>query len=105
MNFGAAFRLRVEAMPTVEFTRHLHAFFPQLRGQAMDVPGSTVAEVLRAIEQFAPGFLSYVCDERGRLRPHVNVFVEEERVVDREQLSDRVEPHTQIFVLQSLSGG
>ena len=52
-----------------------------------------------------PGFAFYVCDERGRLRQHVNIFVEEERVVDRRALSDPVEPESRVFILQALSGG
>jgi len=32
---------------TVELTHHLYAFFPSLEGRKLEVPGETVAEVLR----------------------------------------------------------
>jgi hypothetical protein len=92
-------------MPKVELTRHLYTFFPHLRGRELNVEGTTVAEVVRAIEAIAPGFAFYVCDERGRLRTHVNIFIEEERIVDRARLSDPVKPESRVFILQALSGG
>jgi sulfur-carrier protein len=92
-------------MPRVELTRHLYAFFPHLRDQEIVVEASTVAEVVRAVDEIAPGFGFYVCDERGRLRTHVNVFIGDERVVDRERLTDRVGPDSRVFILQALSGG
>jgi hypothetical protein len=92
-------------MPKVELTRHLYQFFPQLEGRELLVDAATVADVVREIDRIAPGLAFYVCDERGRLRQHVNIFVEEESVVDRERLSDRVRPESRVFILQALSGG
>lgn len=92
-------------MAKVELTRHLHAYFPRLASGEIIVEGSTVAEVVQALERLAPGFAFYVCDERGRLRTHVNIFVEQERVADRHKLSDRVEPGSRVYIMQALSGG
>lgn len=92
-------------MVKVELTRHLYAFFPALEGQELRVEADTVAEVVRELERLAPGFAFYVCDEIGRLRQHVNIFVGEERVADRHRLSDRIEPGKSVFILQALSGG
>jgi hypothetical protein len=92
-------------MAQVELTRHLHEFFPQLKGKQIFVEASTVAEVVAEMEKIAPGFAFYVCDERGNLRKHVNIFVEEERITDRIRLTDRVEPNARVFIMQALSGG
>lgn len=92
-------------MARVELTRHLYAFFPRLEGRALEVPGETVAEVVAGIEALAPGFAFYVCDELGRLRQHVNIFVGTERVSDRHGLTDRVGPASRVLILQALSGG
>lgn len=92
-------------MAEVQLTPHLFEFFPALRGRCLEVSGGTVAEVLRGLEAIAPGFGFYVCDERGRLRQHVNIFVGNERVSDRATLSDPVQPGSRIFILQALSGG
>jgi hypothetical protein len=90
---------------TVKLTPHLFSFFPALAGKRLDVPGETVADIVRGLEGMAPGFAFYVCDERGRLRQHVNIFVGEERITDRATLTDRVEPTARVFILQALSGG
>ncbi len=92
-------------MATVELTRHLYQFFPQLEGKQLDVSATTVAEVVRELERLAPGFAFYVCDERGRLRKHVNIFVDELSVGDRATLGDAVQPGSRIFIMQALSGG
>jgi hypothetical protein len=92
-------------MARVELTRHLHKFFPQLEGREIVVEASTIAEAVQALERLAPGFAFYVCDERGRLRAHVSIFIEQERISDRHKLSDRVEPNSRIFIMQALSGG
>lgn len=92
-------------MAKVELTRHLYAFFPALEGREISVQAATVAEVVREMERAAPGFAFYVCDERGRLRTHVNVFVDDQLIVDRARLSDPVRPDSTVFILQALSGG
>jgi hypothetical protein len=92
-------------MAVVELTKHLHQFFPKLAGRKLSIEGATVADVVRGIDALAPGFAFYVCDERGRLRQHVNVFVGEQRVTDRATLSDPVAPDERVLILQALSGG
>lgn len=92
-------------MAKVELTRHLFAFFPQLEGRELTVEAASVADVVRALEQLAPGFAFYVCDERGRLRIHVNIFVDADRIADRARLSDPVGPDSRVFIMQALSGG
>ena len=92
-------------MPTVELTSHLVAFFPALRGGPLSVEATTVAEVVRALEALAPGFAFYVCDEAGRLRQHVVVYVGDERIKDRGTLSDPVGPAARVLIVQALSGG
>jgi sulfur-carrier protein len=90
-------------MAQVTLTRHLQRFFPSL--EAGEVAGATVREVIDALERRHPGFASYVIDEAGRLRRHVNIFVGEEPVRDRERLSDPLSPDARVFILQALSGG
>lgn len=92
-------------MAKVELTTHLFTFFPELKGRDLIVEARTVAEVVREMEAIAPGFAFYLCDELGRLRQHVNIFVDQERVMDRARLGDRVEPDSKVFIAQALSGG
>lgn len=96
---------RFDRMVRVELTRHLYTFFPKLKGEELVVQARSVAEVVRELERIAPGFAFYVCDERGSLRRHVNVFIEEDMIADRKHLSDAVKPGDRVFILQALSGG
>ena len=92
-------------MPTVEVTRHLYRFFPALENRPLRVPAGSVAEVLRAVDEIAPGFSDYVLDERGALRRHVNLCVNDAMVIDRRTLSDRVADNATVYIFQALSGG
>ena len=91
-------------MPGIRFTAHLQRFFPELQ-QGVQVQGQTVAEVVAALERRYPGMADYLIDERGTLRKHVNIFIDDDLVTDRDQLSDRITDSHRIFIFQALSGG
>jgi sulfur-carrier protein len=91
-------------MPRVVLTQHLQRFFPTLQ-RTEEVAGATVREVITELDRRFPGFALYVVDETGRLRRHVNVFVHDEPICDREALTDAVSPGDEVFILQALSGG
>jgi sulfur-carrier protein len=90
-------------MAHVTFTRHLQRFFPDLR--ECEVEGTTVRAVIDGLERMHPGLASYIVDETGRLRRHVNIFVGDEPIADRAALSDALAPDANVFILQALSGG
>ena len=92
-------------MPTVEMTSHLFRFFPQLKDRKITVPAGSVAEVLQEINKLACGFSDYVLDDRGALRRHVNISINNTIVIDRKTLSDRVPEDGTIYIFQALSGG
>ena len=90
-------------MPQVSFTRHLLRFFPTLAEG--DIPGATVREVIDELDRRYPGLGAFIMDETGRLRRHVNVFVGDEPIMDRDSLADKLSPTDSVFILQALSGG
>ncbi len=92
-------------MVTVELTRHLYTFFPHLQGQAIAVEALTIGQVLGELEKLAPGIGFYLCDEAGRLRTHVNVFIGNDMIRDRRRLSDGVQAGDKVTIRQALSGG
>lgn len=100
--FGAIW---LNHMPTVELTQHLYRFFPQLENQTITVPAGSVAQILKAVDEIAPGFSDYVIDERGALRRHVNLCINDTVVVDRKTLSDRVQDDGTVYIFQALTGG
>jgi molybdopterin converting factor small subunit len=69
------------------------------------VEGGTVRQALDALFAGQPALRSYIVDDQGRLRRHVNVFVNDNAIADRAGLSDPVAPGDEIFILQALSGG
>lgn len=92
-------------MPSVEMTQHLYRFFPQLENRAITVPAGSVAEILCAVNEIAPGFTDYVLDEQGALRRHVNLCINDTIVIDKKTLSDRVPDDGTVYIFQALSGG
>jgi molybdopterin synthase sulfur carrier subunit len=67
----------------------------------LTLEGDTVGELLQALEQEQPALEGWVLDERGVLRPHINVFVN----------GEPAEPDTpagaddRIEILPAISGG
>jgi hypothetical protein len=92
-------------MPSVEMTQHLYRFFPQLENRTITIPTGSVAEILRAVNEIAPGFTDYVLDEHGALRRHVNLCINDTIVIDKKTLSDRVPDDGTVYIFQALSGG
>ncbi|MEN3353287.1 MAG: sulfur-carrier protein [Betaproteobacteria bacterium] len=89
-------------MPRVVFTSNLqrHVTCPE-----RDVSGTTVAQALEAVFAEAPQVREYVLDEHGHVRKHVAIYVDGQRIADRERLTDAVGPASEVYVLQALSGG
>ena len=64
--------------------------------------GATIDEVLGHLDQQFPGIRFRVVDEQGRLRKHMNVFVNQERTRD---LATPLGPDDELTIMQALSGG
>ena len=71
----------------------------------LDRPCATVQEVLAALGARHPGVLDRVMDERGVLRPHVNVFVGDDSIRFIGGLQARVPENAVITILPAVSGG
>lgn len=69
------------------------------------VPAGSVASVLAEIDKVAPGFSDYILNERGALRPHVHISVNDSVLIDKKTLSDRVPENGTVYIFQALSGG
>jgi sulfur-carrier protein len=89
-------------MAVIRFTTHLVRHRPV---RAVDAHGATVAEVLERGLSDDPLLRGYVLDEQGRLRKHVNIYLDGALITDRMRLSDPVRDESEIYVLQALSGG
>ncbi|EWH09528.1 hypothetical protein DS2_11873 [Catenovulum agarivorans DS-2] len=92
-------------MPKVKITSNLHRFFPILADDNLNLAGQSVSEVIQNIEKLAPGFTNYIMDERGAVRRHVVICIDEEFIVDRKNLSDKITEANTLYVFQALTGG
>ena len=90
-------------MPEVSFTSNLKRFFPTL--ETTEVQNLTINEILDEVNNKYPGIKDYIVDEHGQLRKHVNIFIDNELIKDKEFLSDKVQPGNSVYFMQALSGG
>jgi molybdopterin converting factor small subunit len=70
-----------------------------------DVQGATVAEALEAVFAQNNRLRSYVLDDQGEVRKHMNIFVDGALLRDRVRQSDKIDADTEIHIIQALSGG
>ena len=66
-----------------------------------ELEGSNVVELLRALESRHPGTSGWILDERGRIRRHINVFVNGEAGREETPVAER----DHVDVLPAISGG
>ena len=86
-------------MPVVR----LRAPLSELAGgkRELELDGSTVGEVLQALEREHPGVKGWILDERGSIREHINVFVNKDYGREDTAVGDQDRVH----VLPAISGG
>ena len=90
-------------MIKVKFTANLKRFFSDL--EAFDLRASSVSEALDIIDAKYPGIKDYIVDEQGKLRQHVNIFIDNQSVKDKINLRDKLSPGDEVHIIQALSGG
>ena len=88
-------------MTTIRFTSNIqrHVSAPDL-----EIEATTVADALNHYFDRYPEVRSYVLD-KGAVRHHMLVLADGLSITDRRHLSDPVQPDTEVFVFQALSGG
>ena len=90
-------------MPIVKFTYALRRFFSGLK--ETPAHGTSIKEVLNEMEASYPGIKSYIVDDQGSLRNHVNIFIDGQLISDRVLLTDAFSGNSEIYIMQALSGG
>lgn len=68
-------------------------------------PCESVADALGALGSRYPGVVDRVLTEQGELRPHVNLFVDNENTRHTDGLRTPVSDHCTITILAAISGG
>ena len=73
--------------------------------ETISVNARTVDEALNALEQAHPGIKARVCDDAGKLRRFVNVFVAEEDIRFLEGQATPVKDGELIDIVPAIAGG
>ena len=94
--------IRGHGLPKIHFTSNLQRY---VSCSSLDASGATVGAALNVVFEEVPALRSYLLDDHGRLRRHVNIFVNGDPVRDRIKLSDALNPDDEVYVFQALSGG
>jgi molybdopterin synthase sulfur carrier subunit len=88
----AAVRIRIAAL--------LHSYTGGLK--IIEVEAPTVGEAIAALDRRFPGLAFRVIDEQQQIRPHINIFLGEDKVSD---LDTPLTTGAEIYVVGALSGG
>ena len=92
--------LTVRVYVTEMLVRHLNTR-PELT-----VDAKNLGDLLNEIERKYQGFRDSICDESGRIRTYINVFVNGQNVrQDPESLSTPLSDGDEVYILASVAGG
>ena len=67
--------------------------------------GATVGDLLDALDQRYPGLKEQICDDDGRIRRFVNVFVNGRNVRDVDGEETALLPGDEVGVMPAMAGG
>lgn len=73
--------------------------------ECVQVEGATAREAIDALIAAHPALRRFVLDDATRLRQHVNIYINDELIGDREQLSDAIRSGDRVYILPAVSGG
>ena len=89
-------------MAKVHFTSNLrrHVDCPSVEVMAKNVH-QALAQAFAKNERLK----TYVLDDQGHLRKHMRILVDGQAIKDLEKFNDAVQPTSEVWVMQALSGG
>lgn len=73
--------------------------------ERVNVQAATAREAIDALIDIHPPLRQFVLDDAYRLRQHVNIYINDELIADRNDLSDGVEDGDTLYILPAVSGG
>ncbi|MEO6545122.1 MAG: MoaD/ThiS family protein [Nitrospiraceae bacterium] len=68
----------------------------------MQVEGSTLADILAALDRRFPGIRFRIITEQDTIRPHIRIFVNEQQILS---LTAPLRQEDRIYIVCALSGG
>lgn len=92
-------------MITIELPRALGVELESGTAVRLEHKSATVREALAELGRISPAALDRVMNEKGELRQHVNVFVNDENIRFLDGLSSEIPDGSTVYVLAAISGG
>lgn len=90
---------------TVRIPSYLAAFAEGRNSIVVDASPATAGGVLRSLWTLHPALRDRILDEKGELRQHINVFVDNESVRFAGGLATPVLDGSEILIVPAVSGG
>jgi molybdopterin converting factor small subunit len=88
---------------TIHVPRELRAYCEGASELAL--AAGSVRAVLEELERRHPSLYRGICDDTGAVRRHVNLFVNNDHMRDRDGLDTALAPGDEIMILPAVSGG
>jgi molybdopterin synthase sulfur carrier subunit len=98
-------RSGVRAMITFQLSGHLTEFAGGQAEIALEASPSNVREALDRLWNKHAGLRDRVLNERGEIRPHVNIFVNSQIVRRDQVLQTAISGDAEICIMPAVSGG
>jgi molybdopterin synthase sulfur carrier subunit len=73
--------------------------------ESVQASGGTVGELVENLEKKHPGIRERLCDEQGRVRRFVNLYVNGDDIRFLQQLETKVKDGDEISIVPAIAGG
>ena len=71
----------------------------------VSVSGATIASVVEDLEQHHPGIRERICDEEGKVRRFVNIFINGDDIRFLSNLETAVKDGDEVSIVPAIAGG
>lgn len=73
--------------------------------EEVTVAGATVSEIITDLEKNYPGIKTRICDDTGKVRKFVNIFVRDEDIRFQSGLDTEVADSDEVSIVPAIAGG
>ena len=73
--------------------------------EEVSIAGADVGEILTNLEAAHPGIRERICDDKGKVRRFVNIFVGDEDIRFLENLETKVAENDELSIIPAIAGG
>ena len=71
----------------------------------VETQGANIAEIINGLEKSFPGIKGRLCDETGKVRRFVNIYVNDEDIRFLDKENTRVKTGDEISIIPAIAGG